>query len=227
MNNNDKACIFISLVFVFPMMLFLTALFFDVNIIQAIKEPKLLFKPVCTSITITALMTILPLLCAHVETWFKKIYKENTEFIQTGLKFNSIVFETLFKIIIVGSFILILSYGFIIEPLCKKFNWGNDNPKSIFRKPDLMYQGYVYAFPCPDFECTSKNYKVVADIQHGDIQKIYFKNGGYLEIDNCDGNGLGGDDYYCEEAKTGEIWGFEYYGELVKNKNKQKPLLIK
>ena len=217
-----KLMLIISLVIIFPMVLLMTVLYLNINIFEVIKEPKILFKVVCISATITSLYIILPLLCSHIQKSFEKIYKENTEFIQTGLKFNRIIWEKIFQTIIVGGLVLIFVWGMIIAPLCQKFNWGTDNPKSIFRKPDLMYQGYVYAFPCPDFECTSKNYKVVADIQYGDIQKIYFRNGGYLEMENCDGNGLGGDDYFCEEAKTGKMWFFEYYGELVKKNTRNK-----
>ena len=64
---------------------------FDTNIFEVIKEPKILFKVVCISATITSLYIILPLLCGHIQKSFEKIYKENTEFIQTGLKFNRIM----------------------------------------------------------------------------------------------------------------------------------------
>lgn len=220
--ENLKFWILFNFIIIFPITLVFTILFSNTNISQIMKEPKILYTAICISVAITALFIILLLLFVWIETFLKKIYKENTELIQAGLKFNSIILEKIFQTFIVGGIVLITIWGIIITPLCQKFNWGTDNPKSIFRKPNLMYQGYVYAFPCPDFECTSKNYKVVADIQYGDIQKIYFRNGGYLEMENCDGNGLGGDDYFCEEVKTGKMWVFEYYGELVKKNAKNK-----
>ena len=217
-----KAIVLISLVFIFPVMLPITILSLNTNVSEIIKEPNVLFKVIGINAIVTSLYIILPLAYSYIQKFFEKIYKENTELIQAWLKFNSIILEKLMQTIIIGGIVLITIWGIIIAPLCQKFNWGTDNPKSIFRKPNLMYQGYVYAFPCPDFECTSKNYKVVADIQYGDVQKIYFRNGGYLEMENCDGNGLGGDDYFCEEVKTGKMWVFEYYGELVKKNAKNK-----
>ena len=222
LDSATKVMLIICLVIIFPMMLLMTILYLNINIFEVAKEPKILFKVIGISTTVTSLYIILPLLCSYIQRFLKKIYEENTEFIQTGLKFNSIILEKIFQIIIVGGIVLISIWGLVISPLCQKFNWGTDNPQSMFRKPNLIYQGYVFAFPCPDFECTSKNYKVVADIQYGDIQKIYFRNGGYLEMENCDGNGLGGDDYFCEEVKTGKTWVFEYYGELVKKNTKNK-----
>ena len=135
-----KVMVLISLVFIFPTMLLITILYLNTNLLEVVKEPKILFKVVGISVAVTSLYVILPLVCIYIQRFFEKIYKENTELIQAGLKFNSIILEKIIQTIIVGGIVLITIWGIIIAPLCQKFNWGTDNPKSIFRKTNLMYQ---------------------------------------------------------------------------------------
>ena len=104
-----------------------------------------------------------------------------------------------------------------IPPIIKAC--GSNDINSLFSKEYINFQGYVYAFP----KITeAKNYRLKADMIKLDkrysIKKIYFNNGGYLDIISYDtDNHLSKDGkMYCDFYANGKEWCFRFYGEQIK-----------
>lgn len=99
--------------------------------------------------------------------------------------------------------------------------FGNKDINSLFCRHEFDFKGYVYAFPNYNYD---KNYRLEADIHkigsRYEVKRIYFSNGGYLDINNeyenddpLRKNGkLSCDGYYDTNGKE---WYFRFYGETL------------
>lgn len=110
--------------------------------------------------------------------------------------------------------IIIVAYVVIV---CVARKFGNDDINSALCKSEFNFKGYVYAFP--DSEKT-KNYRLVADMYKSEgyyyVDRIHFKNGGYIDFDDCEEGNKNGEAFYCTPVDDERDWSFRFYGEMAK-----------
>jgi hypothetical protein len=84
-----------------------------------------------------------------------------------------------------------------------------DDYGSLSRSHELPIDGTYVAEVCNDY--TGSCYTLDADVSDGQVETIYFPNGGHLDMDGAElDDGIAtGEAYTWEEGYTGETWTVE------------------